>query len=150
MVDILVISISNPLKIGVYEDGNLLKKYEIDGKTSDILPNIFKKIMDIYEIQRLFYVNSPGSYMAIKVAYVYLKSISIIKQIPLFATSGFNFNQNSPIKALGKKYFINNDDKIVVDFICQKQKIEDFILPKCLDEKIFSKNTLPIYNLPAV
>ena len=40
--------------------------------------------------------------MAIKVAYIFLKTISITRSIDLYACEGFEFNQNSPIKALGK------------------------------------------------
>lgn len=150
MADILIISISTPLKIGVYENNVLVKTYEIDGKTSDVLPNLFKEVMNKFSIQRVFYVNSPGSYMAIKVAYVFLKTVSITQKIPFFATNGFYFNNNSPIKALGKKYFINNNGEIIIDFINEETIIEEFKLPKSLNENIFSSDTLPIYNLPAV
>ena len=150
MLDVLVISISTPLKIGLYENNVLVKTYEIDGKTSDVLPNIFQEIIEKFKINRIFYVNSPGSYMAIKVAYVFLKTVSITKKLDFFATSGFYFNNNSPIKALGKKYFTNVNGEIVIDFLKENEKIEEFVLPKELNEKIFSKDTLPIYNLPAV
>lgn len=150
MTDILVISISRPLKIGVYEDKVLVKTYEIDGKTSDGLPNLFAKMIKSFEINRIFYVNSPGSYMAIKVAYVFLKTVCISKKLPFYAANGFHFNKNSPIKALGKKYFINKEGEIVIDFIDENRKLEEFELPQKLDENIFSEDTLPIYNLPAV
>ena len=150
MVDILVISIGSALQVGLYENNVLVKTYEIDGKTSDVLPKLFEESLKTVEIKRLFYVNAPGSYMAIKVAYVFLKTMSITKKVPLFATSGFNFNDNSPIKALGKKYFINQNGKTVIDFIEQSTKIKPFHLPKELNETIFSDETLPIYNLPAV
>ena len=150
MLDILVISISTPLKIGLYENNVLVKTYEIDGKTSDGLPKLFETVLKSFEINRIFYVNSPGSYMAIKVAYVFLKTLSITKKLPFYATNGFHFNNNSPIKALGKKYFINKDGEIIIDFIDNNTKLEEFELPKQLNEKLFSKDTLPIYNLPAV
>ena len=91
--------------VGVYENKKLIKKYENDGVTSDILPLIFEKILNEYKINRIYYVNTPGSYMAIKVAYVFLKTLSITKNIELKSCSGFEFNGNSPIKALGKKIF---------------------------------------------
>ena len=43
----------------------------------------------------------------------------MIKGIEFLAANGFLFNQNSPIKALGKKYFINENEEIKVDFFCQ-------------------------------
>ena len=153
MLDVLVISISNPILVGIYKDNTLVKTYDNEGKTSDILPIIFDEIFKNYEINRIFYVNSPGSYMAIKVSYVFLKTISITKKLEFFAANGFHFNNNSPIKALGKKYFINKlneNNEITIDFITDNEKLEEFKLPEVLNENIFSKETLPIYNLPAV
>ncbi|WP_417331770.1 hypothetical protein [Halarcobacter sp.] len=150
MTEVLVISISNPLLLGIYQDKELIKELEIEGMTSDVLPVTFEKIINEYEISRISYVNTPGSYMAIKVAYVFLKTLAITKNIELMACSGFEFNDNSPIKALGKKYFINSDEGIKVDFLDKDTKIADFKLPRQLKQIDFSEETLPIYNLPAV
>jgi len=150
LIEVLVITISNPLLIGIYKDKQLIETYEHEGKTSDILPVIFQEILKKYKLETIYYVNTPGSYMAIKVAYVFLKTISITKNIPLKACSGFLFNENSPIKALGKKYFINEKNSVKVDFLENNCKIHDFKLPNGLEELNFSSETLPIYNLPAV
>jgi len=150
MVEVLVISISKPLLIGIYKDKKLVESFSDEGMTSDVLPIIFQDILEKFNLDRIFYVNTPGSYMAIKVAYVFLKTISISKNIELKACSGFAFNQNSPIKALGKKYFINDDKTIKVDFLDNNCKIHDFKLPDVLEAIDFSSDTLPIYNLPAV
>ncbi|MFK2822833.1 hypothetical protein [Arcobacter sp. YIC-80] len=150
MTEVLVISISNPILIGIYENENLIKEYKLEGKTSDLLPKLFEEILKKYEINRLNYVNTPGSYMAIKVSYVFLKTISITKNIQLRACSGFEFNKNSPIKALGKKYFIQEENEIKVDFLEKDCIIRDFELPKSINKINFNKQTLPIYNLPAV
>ena len=48
------------------------------------------------------------------------------------------------------KYFINETEEIKVDFLPNMCKISDFELPKSLENIDFSKDTLPIYNLPAV
>ena len=104
----------------------------------------------IYDISKIIYVNSPGSFMAIKVAYLFLKTICITKNIELNAIDGFEFNENSPIKALGKKYFIKIDNEIKVDFLEKDSIICDFKLPMCIEKYNFNKETLPIYNLPAV
>ncbi len=154
MIEVLVISISKPLLVGIYENKKLIKTYKDEGKTSDVLPVIFEKILKGYNLSRISYVNTPGSYMAIKVGYVFLKTLSITKNIELRACSGFEFNQNSPIKALGKKYFINDSNEkehnVKVDFLDNNTKIHDFELPNVLESINFSKETLPIYNLPAV
>lgn len=150
MQEVLVISISNPLLIGIYEDGELIKEYSLEGKTSDLLPVLFEELLQKYNLERLNYVNTPGSYMAIKVAYIFLKTLAISKKIEFRACSGFEFNENSPIKALGKKYFINEENEVKVDFLEKDCIIHDFKLPKSINKINFTKQTLPIYNLPAV
>ncbi len=150
MIEILVISISRPLLVGVYKNNRLIKTFENNGMTSYVLPIIFKEILDKFQVSRINYVNTPGSYMAIKVSYIFLKTVCLTKNIQLRACSGFEFNRNSPIKALGKKYFINDNGNVKVDFLDNKSKIYDFKLPNILDDKNFSSEILPIYNLPAV
>lgn len=150
MIEVVVISISNPLLIGLYENTQLIKEYKLEGKTSDLLPSLFEKILKEFDIKRVNYVNSPGSYMAIKVAYIFLKTISITKKIEFQACNGFEFNENSPIKALGKKYFKQDENGIKVDFLEKDDIIRDFKLPNNIDKINFNKQTLPIYNLPAV
>ncbi len=150
MIEILVITISNPLLIGVYENKKLIKEHKLDGKTSDLLPSLFIELLKMYDIKRIIYVNSPGSFMAIKVAYIFLKTICITKDIEFLAIDGFEFNQNSPIKALGKKYFIKDENKVKVDFLEKDCIIHDFNLPTSIEKYNFNEETLPIYNLPAV
>lgn len=150
MIDILVITISNPLLIGIYKDKELIEKIELDGLTSDKLPLLFKDLVEKFDIKSISYVNTPGSFMSIKIAYIFLKTLCQIKNIEFLAIDGFTFNQNSPIKALGKKYFIKEFDSIKVDFLPEFCKIQDFELPESLENIQFSKETLPIYNLPAV
>ena len=150
MIEVLVITISNPLLIGIYENKQLIKEHKLDGKTSDLLPSLFEQLLKDYNINKIIYVNSPGSFMAIKVAYIFLKTISITKNIELNACDGFEFNQNSPIKALGKKYFVKDENKIKVDFLEKDCIIHDFNLPMCIEKYNFNEETLPIYNLPAV
>ena len=151
-IKVLVISISRPLLIGIYQENILLETFSNEGKTSDILPSLFETILSKYTVNDIVYVNGPGSYMAIKIAYVFLKTISIVHKINLYAISGFELNNNSPIKALGKKYFFrdkNDKEKINIDFIGEN-RIDEFILPECLEMLKFNTNTLPEYNLPAV
>jgi len=150
LIEVLVISISNPLLVGVYKDKKLIKEHKLDGLTSDLLPNIFQKLLNKFDIKNIIYVNTPGSFMSIKIAYMFLKTLTIVKNIEFEAIDGFLFNQNSPIKALGKKYFIKEQNSIKVDFLPKECKISDFELPKNIEDYKFNKETLPIYNLPAV
>ena len=150
-IDVLVISISSPILVGIYDDNNLIETISKDGKTSDTLPNIFSDILQKYKITSILYANGPGSYMAIKVTYIFLKTLSIVKELDFKATDAFHFNGNSPIKALGKKYFFKvQNDKIVTDFLGSEEDLKEFTLPNKLDKNIFIEDTLPNYNLPAV
>ena len=115
-----------------------------------LLEGRYMDLLEEFDVKTIIYVNTPGSFMSIKIAYIFLKTITMIKDIEFLAANGFLFNQNSPIKALGKKYFINENEEIKVDFLPNMCKISDFELPKSLENIDFSKDTLPIYNLPAV
>jgi len=148
-VDVLLIALSSPIQIGVYENQKLIEKVESSEKSSDVLPLLYKDILERYNVEQLFYANGPGSFMAIKVAYIFLKSIAIIKKIPLFATDAFYFNKNQPIKAIGKLCFVKIASEI------KTQKLEtvpesSFELPVELDYSEFTTNTTPLYMIGAV
>jgi hypothetical protein len=44
-ISILVISITSPILIGVYKNNNLMETISKEGKTSDVLPIIFDKLL---------------------------------------------------------------------------------------------------------
>ncbi len=87
--------------------------------------------------------------MAIKITYIFLRTLSITKNIELFGCDGFNFNAKSPIKAMGKMYFIKKDDKISTEFF-DEEPISEFVLPKNIKLENFTKDIEPLYILPAV
>lgn len=135
--------------MGIYENGLLVEFFESEDKTSYSLPKIFNNLLKIYKCKKLYYVKGPGSFMAIKISYIFLKTLSISLNIPFFACEGFNVNQNSPIKAYGKLYFIKQNGKIVTKQYEKTQK-NDIILPKILKEINFTKEIEPLYVLPAI
>lgn len=148
-VDILVITLTSPIKIGIYENNHLISSIESDKRSSDVLPLLFKDIYENYKVEKLFYANGPGSFMAIKIAYIFLKSLSVLKKIPLFATDAFYFNNNEPIKAIGKLHFV----KIASEIKTQKLEIApkvEFSLPDVLDYNEFSTSSTPLYMIGAV
>ena len=148
---LLVLSISDPILIGIYKDGFLEELFRKEGKTSEVLPLCVEEILKKEEIDELIYVNGPGGYMSIKITYIFLKTLSITLGIPFLAMSGFECNQNSPIKALGKKYFYLQEDGVIgTRFLEEDEKIEIFELPSILDYAKCSYDPLPNYQLPAV
>ncbi len=148
-VDVVLVALSSPILVGIYENSRLIDGIESEEKSSEVLPKIFDKIFQTYEVKNLLYANGPGSFMAIKVAYIFLKSLSIIKNIPLFATDAFYFNENQPIKAIGKLFFVK------ISFEIETQKLEivpdmKFRLPFVLDYSEFSTTATPLYSIGAV
>lgn len=148
-VDIVLIALSSPIQVGIYEDAKLIDTIVSNEKSSDVLHKIFAEIFKKYDVSKLLYANGPGSFMAIKVAYIFLKSLSILKKIPLYAIDAFYFNDNSPIKAIGKLYFV----KISSEITTQKLEIvsnSSFKLPNLLDYNEFSEVSTPLYCIGAV
>ncbi|MDD5373654.1 MAG: hypothetical protein PHO62_09560 [Sulfurimonas sp.] len=148
-VDLLFITLSSPLQVGIYEDNRLIETIVTHEKSSDVLPKIFNELSYKYVIKKLFYANGPGSFMAIKIAYIFLKSMSILKNIPLLATDAFYFNKNQPIKAIGKLFFVKVSSEI------KTQKLEiapevSFMLPDVLEYSEFSTTATPLYGIGAV
>jgi len=148
-VDILLITLTSPILIGIYEDKKLIKTIKSEKKSSDVLPLLFKDIFKEYVVENFFYANGPGSFMAIKVAYVFLKSLSILKDIPLYARDAFYFNENQPIKAIGKLCFVKIASKIETKKFQTVPEVK-FHLPEELDYNEFTTNVTPLYKIGAV
>jgi len=148
-VDVCVIALTSPVLVGIYEEETLLQTIKSSEKSSDVLPEIFKEILEQYDIERIFYANGPGSFMAIKVAYIFLKSLSVLKNIPLYGTDAFYFNDNMPIKAIGKLYFVKIASEIKTEKF-QEHVEAVFTLPQTLEVVSFSKNATPLYSIGAV
>jgi len=87
--------------------------------------------------------------MAIKVSYLFLKTLSIVKGIPFLATDAFYFNNNTPIKAVGKLCFVKMADNIETQVFDEVPK-NHFELPQELILEDFSDDTLPYYGIDAV
>jgi len=149
MHDIVLIALNSPLIIGVYRDKKLIETIKSDERSSEILPEIFRGLLSKYEIEHIIYAKGPGSFMAIKVSYVFLRTLCIVKNIPLLATDAFYFNNNAPIKAVGKLYFVKNRDSIETQSYSEPPPME-FVLPQDLILEDFSEETAPFYGIGAV
>ena len=99
-VDVIVIELSSPILVGVYQDGELIQSLSSQELSSEALPTLFKSILKNYTIKNIVYTRGPGSFMAIKIAYIFLRTLCIVNNIKLLGTNAFTFNENQPIKAL--------------------------------------------------
>ena len=149
MHDLVVIALTSPILIGVYKDSELVETIKSEERSSEVLPELFKTLMDRYEIRNIIYANGPGSFMAIKVSFIFLRTLCIVKNISLLATDAFYFNNNAPIKAVGKLYFVKNRDAIETETL-KDAPIMEFTLPQQLRLEDFSTETAPFYGIGAV
>lgn len=147
--DLLIISISSPLLLGLYEEGVLVKTVSSELKTSDILLPLITEFLDEYSISKIIYTRGPGSYMAIKLTYIILKTIEIIKGIKCVGCSGFALNGGQPIKAIGNLYFIKEKETIITKKYEQPIKVI-FTLPQSIHDLALDEESTPEYILPAV
>jgi len=146
---ILIISISSPLLIGVYQDDLLIEKIESNQKTSEILLKILTKLSEKYNYSKVVYTNGPGSYMAIKLTYITLRSLEILKHISFDGCNAFDLNGEKPIKAMGKLYFIKEKETIITKKFDEAVE-QRFELPSMLSEVTILNDNKPLYILPAV
>jgi tRNA threonylcarbamoyladenosine biosynthesis protein TsaB len=148
-VDLVVVAIESPLLIGIYENGDLIEKIEVEGQTSENLPVHFEKILEKYRVERVLFANGPGSFMAIKINYIFLKTLSTVLGIELFGIDAFFFNGNHPIKAIGGMCFVKTENVINLEKIENFMKMP-FYLPEKFDISLYSKDIEPLYILPAI
>ena len=146
---LLIISISSPLLLGVYEDGLLIQTMSSEKKTSEILLPLLNQCMDEYDIENIIYTRGPGSYMAIKLTYIMLKTIEITRGIPCLGCSGFTLNDGQPIKAVGNLYFIKEKETIITKKYEQPVNAK-FTLPLSIHDLELDEESTPEYVLPAV
>ena len=146
---LLIISISSPLLLGVYEDDRLIETVSSEQKTSEILLPFITQTLEKYAISKIIYTRGPGSYMAIKLTYIMLKTIEILRGIPCFGCSGFALNNNQPIKAIGNLYFIKEKETIMTKKYEQPVNAP-FALPQSIHDLEIDEESTPEYILPAV
>jgi len=119
--------------LGVYEEGRLIDTISSDLKASEILLPLIKESLDKYDISRIIYTRGPGSYMAIKLTYIMLKTIEIVQGIECVGCSGFALNGGEPIKAIGNLYFIKEKETIITKKFEQAINVK-FTLPQSIQD----------------
>ena len=106
-------------------------------------------ILSKYDISEIIYTRGPGSYMAIKLTYIMLKTIEIIKDIRCTGCSGFALNNGQPIKAIGNLYFLKEKETIITKKFEQSVNML-FTLPQSIQDLEIDEESTPEYILPAV
>ncbi len=127
----------------------LIETMSSEKKTSEILLPLLNQCMDEYDISNIIYTRGPGSYMAIKLTYIILKTIEIMRGIKCVGCSGFALNGGEPIKAIGNLYFIKEKETIITKKYEQPVNVK-FTLPQSIHDLELDEESTPEYVLPAV
>ncbi|PAF51659.1 tRNA threonylcarbamoyladenosine biosynthesis protein TsaB [Helicobacter sp. 13S00477-4] len=156
-VDLVLLSIHTPIKVGIYKDKKLQKSFLSSKKTGDGLIELFSEIFSYLEgfdlqIESIFYARGPGSFTALKLTHIFLHTLVLSKGVKLYSTDSFYFNQNMPIKAFGNKFFVCTEhrDNIELKDIGMEEIEDCFILPEEICPEAFDTQNTPLYILPPV
>lgn len=141
-----MVSLSSPLLVGLYENGVKFGEICEQEHVSEALISILENLNRKYNIEKIIYANTPGSFMGLKVAYVILKTFCMVKECEFYAISGFELNDGGPIRANKILSFVKRNDEITLEKIEPK----GFCLPQNLDKLKLKKDTLPDYIIQAV
>lgn len=131
---------------GIYKNNLLVKSITSYEKASEFIPKILQELLQDFTFDELIYANGPGSFMGIKISYVSLSTLSIVRNIPLFAISAFELNNNQPISAHKEMCFVKKGDEIFLE----KATSGEFVLPLNLSKLNKKNDNLPFYFLPAI
>ncbi|MBZ7955927.1 tRNA threonylcarbamoyladenosine biosynthesis protein TsaB [Campylobacter molothri] len=139
-------ALSKPLMLGIYKNNLLVKSITSYEKASEFIPKILQELLQDFTFDELIYANGPGSFMGIKISYVSLSTLSIVRNIPLFAISAFELNNNQPISAHKEMCFVKKGDEIFLE----NATSGEFVLPLNLSKLNKKNDNLPFYFLPAI
>ncbi|MBZ7944045.1 tRNA threonylcarbamoyladenosine biosynthesis protein TsaB [Campylobacter sp. RM9939] len=139
-------ALSKPLMLGIYKNNLLVKSITSYEKASEFIPKILQELLQDFTFDELIYANGPGSFMGIKISYVSLSTLSIVRNIPLFAINAFELNNNQPISAHKEMCFVKKGDEIFLE----KATSGEFVLPLNLSKLNKKNDNLPFYFLPAI
>jgi hypothetical protein len=87
--------------------------------------------------------------MSIKLTYITLRTLEIIEGVKIYGCDAFSLNNQNPIKAMGKLYFIKEKNTIITKKFDEAVE-QRFKLPSMLSEVTILNNNKPLYILPAV
>lgn len=149
-VSVLLISATRPMRLAVYDEtGARIESHESDAPATESLYPLFKSIDDRYEITRLAYAKGPGSFMGLKLGYVFLQSFALARKLPFTAASSFALSGGNPVHAHGKRWFTQRGDQVGVQTF-EVAPEASLLPPERIDFSVFEPACEPEYLMPAV
>ncbi|WP_164864472.1 tRNA (adenosine(37)-N6)-threonylcarbamoyltransferase complex dimerization subunit type 1 TsaB [Helicobacter pylori] len=155
-LDLALISLGDGVLLGVYQNNFLCASYTSKSKTSEALVEVFSQLFkdfknpNLLAIKGVYYAKGPGSFTSLKLTHVFLHTLALIHDFELYSTTGFDFNDNTPILAYANKYFVSKERESLTDFEDLKIAPKDFMLPSFLEKDKFTQLNTPFYILPPI
>ncbi|MCQ2681980.1 tRNA threonylcarbamoyladenosine biosynthesis protein TsaB [Helicobacter pylori] len=155
-LDLALISLGDGVLLGVYQNNFLYASYTSKSKTSEALVEVFSQLFkdfknpNLLAIKGVYYAKGPGSFTSLKLTHVFLHTLALIHNFELYSTTGFDFNDNTPILAYANKYFVSKERESLTDFKDLKIAPKDFMLPSFLEKDKFTQLNTPFYILPPI
>lgn len=155
-LDLALVSLGDGVSLGVYQNNFLCTSYTSKSKTSEALVEVFSQLFKDFKnstlpaIKGVYYAKGPGSFTSLKLTHVFLHTLALIHDFELYSTTGFDFNDNTPILAYANKYFVSKERESLSDFKDLKIAPKDFMLPPFLEKDKFTQLNTPFYILPPV
>ncbi len=149
-VTLLLLSVASPIQIGLYDrSGQRIEAFSYEQKASAVLYSAFEAIEGRFEITALAYARGPGSFMGLKLGFVFLRSYAIVKGLPMYAADSFLFNEGAPIGASRSRSYVKEGDRISIRRLESPPK-SAMALPDRLDWSAMDAPLEPLYIQPAV
>ncbi|MCQ2811975.1 tRNA (adenosine(37)-N6)-threonylcarbamoyltransferase complex dimerization subunit type 1 TsaB [Helicobacter pylori] len=155
-LDLVLISLGDGVLLGVYQNNFLCTSYTSKSKTSEALVEVFSQLFKDFKnptlpaIKGVYYAKGPGSFTSLKLTHVFLHTLALIHDFKLYSTTGFDFNDNTPILAYANKYFVSKERESLSDFKDLKIAPKDFMLPPFLEKDKFTQLNTPFYILSPI
>ncbi|WQW84072.1 tRNA (adenosine(37)-N6)-threonylcarbamoyltransferase complex dimerization subunit type 1 TsaB [Helicobacter pylori] len=155
-LDLVLISLGDGVLLGAYQNNFLCASYTSKSKTSEALVEVFSQLFKDFKnptlpaIKGVYYAKGPGSFTSLKLTHVFLHTLALIYDFELYSTTGFDFNDNTPILAYANKYFVSKETESLTDFKDLKIAPKDFMLPSFLEKDEFTQLNTPFYILPPI
>ncbi|GAA6991008.1 tRNA (adenosine(37)-N6)-threonylcarbamoyltransferase complex dimerization subunit type 1 TsaB [Helicobacter pylori] len=155
-LDLVLISLGEGVLLGVYQNNFLCASYTSKSKTSEALVEVFSQLFKDFKnptlpaIKGVYYAKGPGSFTSLKLTHVFLHTLALIHDFELYSTTGFDFNDNTPILAYANKYFVSKERESLTDFKDLKIVPKDFKLPPFLEKDKFTQLNTPFYILSPI
>jgi len=146
---LLINPVASPLQFALYEEGKLQRRWEHDGYASEVLLPELERLLNEEYLDEILYVNGPGSQMGIKLTYIALETLRLLRGIPFGAVSAFTLNGGRPLKAMGRLYFVKEKETIITQPL-EEIIVQEFSFPSLLEALEREPENRPDYRLPAV